>query len=394
MRKVGIIGVGWSGFKPVTPDVGFKELMFEAATKAYEDAGGINPAKDVDGFICAAEDLWEGISIADEYTPDQLGAVLKPENSFSAEGMAGFANACMMIQSGVWDVAVAEAHSKISDVQSVNDLFLFALDPVFIRPLWSVSSKDKTAKGGHPYMFAGLEMARYMAETGTTLEQCAEVVVKNYKNALRNPYAAYGANVTVEDVLYSKQISDPIKELDASKYADGCIVIVLAGEEEVKKYTDLPIWVRGYGYCSETSWLECHDWGKSAYTEAAADLAYKMAKIKNPEKDVGFAEIDDTFSYKELQNLEDLKLCRRGEAGKLVEDGVTSKDGSLPVNASGGSLGQGYLFCANGLQKLLGVILQLRNQAGSFQVSKAEVGLAQAWRGIPTTSGSVAVLGV
>ena len=394
MRKAAIIGIGWSGFKSATPDISFKELMFEAATKAYEDAGGINPTRDVDGFICAAEDLWEGISIADEYTPDQLGAVLKPENSFSADGIAGFANACMMIQSGAWDIAVAEAHSKISDVKSVNDLFIFALDPVFNRPLWSVVLQDKTAKGGHPYMFAGLEMTRYLAETGATVEQCAEVVVKNCSNALNNSYAAYGANITVEDVTSSKMVSDPLKELDASKYADGSIVVVLASEEEAKKYTDSPIWVNGYSYCSETSWLECHDWGSSVYTAKAAERAYEMAKIKDPRKAVCFAEVDDTFSYKELQSLEDLKLCRRGEAGKLLEEGVTAKDAAFPVNASGGSLGQGYLFCANGLQKLLGVVLQLRQQAGKFQVPKADVGLAQAWRGIPTTSGAVTILGV
>lgn len=391
-RKIAVVGVGWSGFKPFTTEE-YRELIFEAAVKAYEDAGGINPRKDVDGFIGVAEDLWEGISIADEYYPDQVGAVFKPENSVSADGIVGFISACMMIQSGVWDTAVVEAHSKISEVLSVNDLLLFALDPVFNRPLWNVDPKTKKPVGGHPYMFAGLEMNRYLAETGTTVEQCAKVVVKNYRNALKNPFAAYGSNLTVEDVICSKVVSHPLKELDASKFADGCVVVVLAGEEVAKKYTDTPIWVKGYGFCSETSWLECHDWGDSVYTRISGEMAYKMAGIKNPRKEVNFAEVDDTFSYKELQNLEALKIFGRGEAGKFVEENLTAIDGDFPVNPSGGSLGQGNLFCANGLQKILGVVLQLRNEAGKFQVSKAEVGLAQAWRGIPTTSGAVTILG-
>jgi len=121
-------------------------------------------------------------------------------------------------------------------------------------------------------------------------------------------------------------------------------------------------------------------------------MAYKIAGIRNPQKDICFAEIDDEFSYKELQHLEALKLCKKGEAGKLTEEGATERNGSLPVNTSGGLLGMGYALEASGLQRVLEVVRQLRGEAGKRQIPNAKTGLAQIWRGIPTATGAVAVL--
>ncbi|MEM2280648.1 MAG: hypothetical protein QXZ68_01475 [Candidatus Bathyarchaeia archaeon] len=121
-------------------------------------------------------------------------------------------------------------------------------------------------------------------------------------------------------------------------------------------------------------------------------MAYKEAGVTNPWRDIDFAEIHDLFAYKELQHMEALRLCDCGEAGKLVEDGLTTLDGELPVNPSGGLLGMGYGLEASGLQKVLEVVLQLRGEAGARQIKDAEVGLAHTWRGIPTATGVVAVL--
>jgi len=138
--------------------------------------------------------------------------------------------------------------------------------------------------------------------------------------------------------------------------------------------------------------LETRDWTKAVYTRLAAEMAYKKAKIHSPWKELDFAEINDLFAYKELQHIEALKLCEYGEAGKLTEEGLTDINGELPVNPSGGLLGMGYGLEASGMQKLLEVALQLRGEAGHRQIPDAEVGLAHAWRGIPTTTGVVAVL--
>jgi len=380
VRDVAIVGVGCTGFKPITPEVSYKELMFEAATRAYEDAG-VNPRKDIDAFVSCAEDYWEGYSIFDEFVPDQLGAALRHLFTVTADGLIGLTTAYMLIRTGEFDTVMVEAHSKASEVLTYADIVALALDPIFNRPL-----------GGHPYYYAGLEMTRFMHETGTTREQCAEVVVKNKKSALANPCAAYATNITVEDVVNSEPMFHPLNRLDISPHADGCIVLVLASERAAKKLSDRPVWIRGVGWNSDTSWPESREWARAVYAEMAADMAYKIAGIRNPQKDICFAEIDDEFSYKELQHLEALKLCKKGEAGKLTEEGATERNGSLPVNTSGGLLGMGYALEASGLQRVLEVVRQLRGEAGKRQIPNAKTGLAQIWRGIPTATGAVAVL--
>ncbi|MEM2412692.1 MAG: acetyl-CoA acetyltransferase, partial [Candidatus Bathyarchaeia archaeon] len=100
MSRVAIVGVGCVGFRPMTLELSFKELMFEAAVKAYEDAGGLNPRKDVDVFVTCAEDYLEGFSIFDEFVPDQLGAAMRPLFTVSGDGMLGLATAYMLIKTG------------------------------------------------------------------------------------------------------------------------------------------------------------------------------------------------------------------------------------------------------------------------------------------------------
>jgi len=380
MSEVAIVGVGCVGFRPITPEISYKELMFETAVKAYEDAG-INPRKDVDVFITCAEDYLEGFSIFDEFVPDQLGAALRHLFTVSGDGMLGLANAYMLIKTGQFDTVVVEAHSKASDILTYMDIVAFGLDPILNRPL-----------GGHPFYVAGMEMNRYMHETCTTIEQCAQVVVKNKKNAIQNPYAAYGASLTLDQVLCSETCFYPLKKLEISTPADGCIVMVLASEKVAEKLSNNPVWVKGVGWCTETPSLETKDWSKAVYTRLAAEMAYKTAKINSPWKEIDFAEIHDLFAYKELQHMEALKLCEYGQAGQLTEEGLTALNGEFPVNPSGGLLGMGYGLEASGMQKLLEAVLQLRGDAGNRQIPDAEVGLAHTWRGIPTATGVVAIL--
>jgi acetyl-CoA C-acetyltransferase len=381
LSEVAIVGVGSTGCRSITPDVSYKELMFEAATKAYEDAG-VDPRRDVEGFVCCSEDFWEGYSIFDEFVPDQLGAVLKPLCTVTSDGLYGLITAQMQIRAGAFDVVAVEAHSKASDMLTFESILAFALDPIFNRPL-----------GGHPYYVAGLEMMRFLYETGNTKEQCAHVVAKNRRNALLNPYAAYGADLSVEAVLDSEPLFEPISRLDAAPLADGCVVMVLSSERVARKLTDMPVWIRGTGWASDTPWLETREWGRAIYAELAGDMAYSMAGIRSPADEIDVFEVDDRFSYKELQHLEALRICGSGEAGRLEEEGLTERDGETPVNASGGLLGVGYTLENSGLHMAMEVVQQLRGEAGKRQVPDATTGLAQVWRGIPTASGAVAVLG-
>lgn len=359
MKKIAIIGVGVLPARSSSPDVSYREMTFKAATLAYKDAQISN--KQVDSFVTCLEDFNEGTSIADEYTPDQLGAVLKPMCTVGGDGIHGICDAFMRIQSGVSSIVVVASHSKHSNIETPAHIINYALDPIISRPLEL-----------NPDYIAGLEMNRFLHESKLTEKDCAEIVVKNRKNALRNPLCPYGSELTVQEVLNSKYAFSPLKEMECSQPADGACVIVLASEDKVSN-NSRPVWVRGVGWCSDTSTLESRDWGRAIYAEKSAAMASKVAGVKTT--DCNLFEIDDTYSYKELQHLRAIG-CQNREN----------------VNLSGGSLGTGNLLDANGLYRVCELVSQLRGEAGPRQVKSARLGLALGWRGVPTTSGAVAIL--
>lgn len=381
-RAVDIVGVGWSGFRSITPDVSYKELIYEAACRAYADAG-IDPRRDVQGFVTAAEDFHEGTSIFDEYTPDQLGAALRPMHTITGDGLHALAAAYMNIASGLMDVVVVEAHSKASNLLTPGHVTAFALDPVWERPL-----------GIHPVALAGLEMQMLIDAGRLTAEQCARVVAKNRANALANPRAAYGAEYDELAVLDAEMLAAPLTKAMAARHADGAIVMVLAASEVARRLTDKAVRIRGIGWAVDTPALDSREWLEARYARLAASMAYGNAGIVYPRGEIDFAEIDDSFAHKELVHLEALGLARPGEAGEMTLAGETEPEGDLPVNVSGGALGEGWLVDATGLARTLEVVLQLRGEAGPRQLEDVETGLAFVWRGLPTASGAAVVLSV
>ncbi len=377
--RVAVIGIGWYGFRSRTPEVSYKEMVYQAAVRAYADAG-VDPRKDIESFVTVAEDFHEGTSIFDEYTPDQLGAALKPMHTVTGDGLHGLATGYMLIRTGQFDLVAVEGHSKASNILTLSEISAYAQDPVINRPL-----------GLNSHFIAGLEMNRYLFDTGTTREQCAAVVVKNRLNALRNPSAPYGADLAVDEIISGTLLSWPLGKREAAETADGAVVMVLASEKIAGRLSQHPVWIIGAGWCNDSPSLESREWGRIPYIEKAARMAYRQAGIKNPLDVIDFAEVDDTYAYKELQSLEALGLMHPGEAGVLTEAGYTEAAGELPVNSSGGSLGWGNLLDATGLARALEVVLQLRGQAGPRQLADVQTGLAQSWRGVPTTSGAVLV---
>ena len=378
--RIAIIGIGYTTLRSMTPEVSYRELIFEAAVKAYDDAG-IRP-QDADTFVSVTEDYTEGTAIADEYVPDQLGAVLKPVHTVTSDGITGLASLVMQLETQQMEIAVIEGHSKASNIAHPAHIEAFALDPIYARPL-----------GFHPNYVAGLEMRSFLAESGNTEFQAALVVAKNRRNALRNPLAAYPADLTGEDVLASRKEAEPLKQGDIAAYADGAVVMVLARESVLPRSGVRPVFINGIGWSQDTPNIEERELHRAAYAEKAAKRAYGMAEIGDPTAQIDFAEVDDRFSYKELQHLEALGLAGTGQSGRLLEKGTFAPDGGLPVNVSGGHLGNGYTHDMAGLRSVLEVVLQLRGQAGQRQLPGVKVGLAQSWRGIPTATGGVAIFG-
>ena len=149
-------------------------------------------------------------------------------------------------------------------------------------------------------------------------EACAAVVVKNRFNALKNPIAPYGANLSIQDVLSGPVLSWPLGAHQTAEHADGAVVMVLAAEEKATSLTDKPIWILGAGWSNDSPSLENRDWAHAIYAEEAAWMAYRQAGINNPLEAIDIAEVDDTYAYKELQALEALGFCPEGEAGTIT----------------------------------------------------------------------------
>jgi acetyl-CoA C-acetyltransferase len=377
--RVAIIGIGFTSLQPTTPLRSFKELTFEAAQKAYADAG--IRFNEVDSFVTCAEDLNEGISIFDEYTPDQLGAVQKPMHTLTQDGLHGIADAQMQIRSGIAETVVVEAHSKASNLLTPDWLLDYATDPIYNRPL-----------GFNPHAIAALEMNLFLNENGITPDDCAEVVAKNRGNALANPVAAYPLKMTPMNVNSSPYFAYPLREAEMAKPADGAAVVVLANEAKASKARAKPVWLLGAGFANDSATLESRGWGKAVYTEIAAKNAYRQAGIEDPRR-IELFEMDDTYAYKELQHLIALGLYKDpAEAAHALKSGATQTGGKTPVNVSGGALGMGLALEAAGLYRIVELVLQLRGQAGPRQLPRAKIGLAQSWRGVPTTSGAVVIL--
>jgi acetyl-CoA C-acetyltransferase len=377
LRRVAIVGVGLTKLEKTTPKVSYKELMFEAAEKAYADAG-VDPRRDVESFVCSSEDFYEGTSIFDEYVPDQIGGALKPVCTIAADGIYSLATAYMQILTGVFDIVAIEAHSKASDIVNISPIYDLALDPVYVRPL-----------GLNANFIAGLEMNAFIRSSRATLTHCSRVIEKNRKNALSNPLAM---NTPYTPPSRDNVLSYPLAMDDAAPLADGAAVVVLAAEGAAKSLRDDAVWIKGAGWASDSPNLETRDWGKATYATLAAKQAYKQARIRNPAGEVQVAEVDDTYSFKELEHAEALGLVSEGRAHNMLEQGDNDLGGRLPINPSGGSIGMGHTLEMSGLVRVIEIVEQLRGTAGKHQVSDAEMGIAQSWRGVPTASGAVVVL--
>jgi len=226
-----------------------------------------------------------------------------------------------------------------------------------------------------PGLFALMARA-HMHRYGTTEEQMALIAVKNHHNGSLNPKAHLQKEVTVEKVLGSRMIANPLKLYDCSLISDGASCAILTKPEIAKKYTDNPVYIIGSGHGSDTLSLhERESLTSMKATKNAAKEAFEMAGIKPT--DVDAAELHDCFTIAELIAYEDLGFCKPGEGGRFIEDGTPTLEGDLPVNTSGGLKSKGHPVGATGTAQLYEIFLQLTGQAEKRQIENCEVGLTQ-----------------
>ena len=372
MERVGIIGVGFEGFRPAVTDISTREMMYLAASKAYADAG-VDPRKDIGSFICCTEDFWEGWAITDEMVPDQVGGARRPLCTIAGEGITGIAHAVMHIRSGVADVVAVESHSKSADVLDKHAVENLALDPAYLR-----------VQGVNGDVLAGLEMGAFMEASGFTRGDINLAVRREKESALRNPRASYGGTLTEQEIESSDEIASPLRIHDKAEYAEGGIVVVLAGENWIRKNRREGVFVDGIAWRSTVPWYESGVVGTADYASEAFRAAARQAKRASPGS-FDLLEVDDTYSYKLLQHLASMGISRQKAISLL-------KGGRPALNPSGGAIGCGNLLEASGLHRVLECVLQLRGTAGGCQVHGAKTAAAFSWRGNPTGTGAAMVM--
>jgi acetyl-CoA acetyltransferase len=369
--KVAIIGAADSEVGKV-PGFSATELCVEAALRALKDAG---ISKDeVDGLVTCA-------SMAEPhmYTAEVLAEYLQIFPRYCASASAGggttyssLFNAAMAIANGVCNtVLLCLADSLRTGLTRQQTL----------RMQSSTGHREFEIPFGPtvPAYYALIANA-HMETYGTTPEQLAAVAVHARRHAARNPAAQMRELITVEDVLNSRMIADPLHLLDCSLVSDGGAAVILTSAERARDVSTTPVYILGSG---EGHSHEHISQARSLTTSAAVESgsrAFAMAGLGPA--DVDIAGIYDCFTPVVLIQLEDLGFCAKGEAGAFVAAGETALEGSLPVNTHGGLLSHCHPGHPGAMFALTEVVRQLRQSAGERQVTGAEVGLVHAQGGI------------
>jgi acetyl-CoA C-acetyltransferase len=343
---------------------------------------------DIDAVVIGtAPDAFDGVHMKSEYLSDGCGAWGKPVmRGYVGGGTGVFApiHGWYHIASGLFDTVLVVCEEKMSSCRPhPQGAFLTIFDQITERPLYP----------NLLWIFA-LEMNAYMNRYGLDKRDIATVAVKNKRNAADHPAALLGdPNITVEDILDTEVMAWPVQRGDVSPIADGAVAVVMSANHVARRVTDKPVWIEGVGWNVDTAYWTNRDLSYPTYVEEAARMAYEMAGITEPRKQIHIAEPYDPFDYKELHHLEGLMLFDKGEAPRAAADGVTQRDGDLPVCPSGGLLGVGNPIAAAGLMKIAEIFWQLREEAGARQVpGKPKRGLAQAWGDLMQV-GTVVVMG-
>jgi len=364
--KVAILGVGTTKFGE-NWDKNLRQLAIEAGTKAIMDAG--IRGRDLNAIYVG--NMSAGRFVGQEHVAAMVSGELglsipasRIEGACASGGLA-LRQGLFSILSGQHDIVLVGGAEKMTDLMT---------DGV-TSSLMGAGDQEWEAYYGvtFPSLYAMIAR-RHMFEFGTTREQMAKVAVKNHHNGSLNPIAQFRKEITIKQVLDSPMVADPLTLFDCSPITDGAATLILCKEELAKKYTDNPVYIIGSGQASDT--LALHDRRSLTTLDAtvkASKEAYRQAGITV--KDIDLAEVHDCFTIGEIIATEDLGFCKKGEGGKLLDEGATEIGGRIPVNTSGGLKAVGHPVGATGVKQAVEIVLQLRGQADKRQLKDAKIGL-------------------
>jgi acetyl-CoA acetyltransferase len=366
MRNVVILGAAMKRFGRYQESI--IDLGAECSLDALKDAGV--QWKDVNAAYCSH--VLMGVTVG-QFILMPLGPTGIP--IFNVDnGCAGGTTAMILarqaIGAGVYDIALIVGIQKMGKgVLGPEILDLPETDRIQ-RKMGLLSLPSKYA------MIA----RRHMEEYGTTAEQLAQVSVKNHKQGALNPYSQHQREFTLEEVLGSRMISDPLTLYQCAPTGDGVAALLLCAEDIANRYSSKPkIKMAGAALCSQV-YVPDDPTSIHAFTIKASREAYEMAGC-GPE-DLDVIELHDCFSIAEICHYENLGLCAKGEGGRLIDEGATEISGRIPVNTSGGLLSRGDPTGATGVGQVVEIVWQLRGEAGKRQVPDAKVGLTHNLTGL------------
>ena len=376
---VAIIGCGVTKFGHHW-DKDHDDLLVEAVNEALRDAN--LELKDIDAVWCGTFYPFTGVS--GNVFSDSLKFFGKPitrVENYCATGMDVVRNACFAIMSGVYDIVIAAGVEKLMDTGGRGI--------PLVEGVFSVGMPYISAPG----MFA-LAANRAFKEWKWTKEDLALVAVKNHYNGARHPKAHFRREVTVEEVLRAPIVAYPLGVYDCSAVSDGAAAVILTRPEIAKKMGCDYALIKAIGMAVETM----HPWHRPSETflsfpatVKAAKMAYKIAGIEDPRKQLDFGIVHDCFTITELINYQDVQLCKPGEGAKLIRDGVTTIHGEFPINPDGGLKSFGHPIAASGVRMIVELAKQVLGKAEGLQVKGAEAGFAHNLGG-PYSVASVAIV--
>ena len=383
-REAVIVGVGdvaLAGGRVAKPG-SVLQIQARAAKAALDDAG--LSMSDVDGRLVAG--LWgvPGPGILPSVTlGEYLGVFPRFADTTNIGGSAfeaHVAHAALAIENGLCDVALIVYGSTQKSERSRT---LGGRPPVLTMQFENI--------WGIPQPVGGYALAarRHMHEFGTTSEQLAEVAVATRKWATLNPAATMRGPLSIDDVLASAMVSDPLHLLDCCLVTDGAGAIVMTSADNARAAGRKPIHLRGYGE-AHTHWsiAAMPDLARLTAAEMAGKRAFEMAGIRHDAIDL--VECYDSFTITVLMTLEALGFCAPGEGGAFVAGQRTAPGGAFPLNTNGGGLS----YCHPGMYGiflLIEAVRQLRGEAGDRQVPKHEIALVHGTGGT-LSSGATVIL--
>ncbi len=352
---VAVIGVGMTKFGRDLEHQ-LPELAFKAVEDALRDAG--ISREDV-GFVAFANvGGWSSeffpLPIVCEY------AGLNPKGGMRVEaacasGSAALAIACMAVESGYTDIALAIGAERMNELSTSAVVELLGRGGNFF---WEFETFGLT----FPAYYALLAKA-YMDEYGASEGDLAKIAVKNHYYGSMNPKAQFQKRITVEDVLSSRYVAWPLKLYDCSPITDGAAAAIVASEKVASKLTDTPVWVKAQGIATAPANLTMrNDLLSIESAVEAAGQAYRKAGIDDPVKSLDLALVHDCFTIAEIIAYEDLGFARKGEGYLLAREEQTYIGGIIPVNTDGGLKAKGHPVGASGLAMIYEAVKQLRQE--------------------------------